>query len=323
MSNLNEKTGKKFRDVSVIIPVYNEIKVLEDCFSEVSRVLESTDYDYEIIFIDDGSSDGSTDKLISFCKDNSKVIVIQLKRNYGQQGALLIGLRYARGRSVITYDADLQFPPECILKLAEKILDGYDIAGGIRERRQDNFFVCRIPSIVGQYLINRALGIRQKDFGAIKGYSINLVQNIISSNKPNIIIPAQAYYLSKNFVEIPIEHHPRKFGKSKWSVFRRMESYMDIFTAYAQRPFEWMMVGGTVSVALGLVLALGIVLYKIFVSTEFSGLIIFLDISLIFVGIHFWGLSLIGEFVVRSYRGNTFEHGDLIAKVHTVGSDSE
>lgn len=314
-------TGEKLCDVSVVIPVYNEAEVVDECFSEVCRVLNATGLKFEVVFVDDGSTDGSIGKLKDICRGHNNVVVVRLKRNYGQQKALLAGLRRAVGKSVVTYDADLQFPPECIPRLVEKVFEGYDVVGGVRERRKDNFLLNCLPSTVGQYLINRALGVKQKDFGSIKCYSCRLVRDIISSTRPNIIIPAEAYYLSDNFVEIPIQHRHRKHGCSKWSVLRRMESYLDIFTAYAQRPFEWMMIGGSVSILLGLALAVGIVFYKVFVSPEFSGLIIFFDIFLILAGLHFFGLSLIGEFVVRSYRTKASESAELVAEVY--GADGE
>lgn len=314
MNEAHATTSSKSCVISVVIPVYNELAILDECFSEVCRVLDATDHSYEIVFVDDGSSDGSLERMIGFCEKHEGVVLVQHKRNYGQQKALLSGLKHSAGRAVVTFDADMQIGAECIPEMAEKILDGYDIAGGIRKGRQDHLFYNRIPSWIGNSLINKALCIRQKDFGATKAYSHKIVQEVLAMPRPNIIIPATAYSISKNFVEIPVRHEARKTGRSKWSTLQRVETYLDIYTTYARRPFEWMMISGLGSFLAGLVLGIGIILYRILGQVQFAGTIIFFDVFLLFFGIHFLSLSLIAEFIVRTYRYRG-EESEMVAQI--------
>ncbi|ARU59511.1 family 2 glycosyl transferase [Oleiphilus messinensis] len=304
-------------DLSIIIPVYNESSGVISCWKAITETLSKSSINYEIIFVDDGSEDDSLNRLLSI--NDNKVHVLKLTHNVGQQRAMFTALGHCRGATVITYDSDLQFAPECILELHQQISSGYDIAGGIRIARKDGFWQNRLPSMIGQYLINKALGIRQQDFGAVKAYSFALVQRIIRTAREPIIIPATAYVISRNFIEIPVQHQERKEGVSKWSTLKRMELYFDIYTLYADRPFAWIMLIGFGCFFLGVLLGFGILLYKLFVQPHFSGVIIFFDVFLLIFGLHFVSLSLIGEFVVRIHRKRE-QHETNLIETHYTGS---
>lgn len=287
--------------VSLVIPNYNEELILQECMTEVRRVLKEFGKPYEIIFVDDGSADSSPKILRGFAEQFSDVIFVQLKRNIGQQKAILTGLQVSRGAVVIPYDPDLQFAPECIPQLAEKIIAGYDLAGGIRTSRQDPP-ATRVMSWFGSFMINRALGRNVQDFGAVKAYGRRLAQEILSMPKDYLIVPAAGFALSQKTIEIPVQHQARKAGVSKWTFFMRLELCLDVYVSYAKRPFQWMMISGFLSVLSSALLAIGIFVYKFGVTSDFRGTIVFFDAFLFVMGFNFLGLSMIGEFIVRVFR---------------------
>ena len=302
-------------DVSVLVPVFNEIDGIERCHREVSAALQDSGLTFEIVFVDDGSTDGSTERLREIARADSRVALVKLLYNIGQQRAMYAALGQCRGRAVITFDSDLQFHPECLPVLARKVFEGYDMVGGIRSERQDSVLANHIPSWIGRKLINNALRIEQIDFGAVKAYSARLVQLLLGMNAPLIVIPAMAYSITRRTIEIPVRHQARQTGMSKWSILARIETYLDIYTLYARRPFAWMLISSIVSFALSILLGLGILYYRFFVSSLFSGLIIFFDVFLFAIGIFFFSLSLIGEFVVRNLRGSRFDAAQVIQEV--------
>jgi hypothetical protein len=138
---------------------------------------------------------------------------------------------------------------------------------------------------------------------------------LLSMDAPKIVIPAMAYSASRNAIEIPVRHQSRASGQSKWSILSRMELYLDVYTLYARRPFEWMMLGGLASIMAGMLLAVSVIFYRIFISDTFSGLIIFFDLFLLVTGTYFFSLALIGEFVVRNFRGGRFQASRMIDEV--------
>lgn len=294
-------------DISVVIPVLNEEGGLADCYTQVTQTLDQTQYSFEIIFVDDGSADGSAKILADLATTDARVTFIKLLHNIGQQRAMYAAFDHCRGKAIITYDADLQFHPDCLPELAKHILAGRDIVGGVRVKRKDSLWLNGFPSYIGKTLINHALRIDLQDFGAVKAYSHDLVQTMRQSTSRLIIIPAMAYMITRNMIEIPIQHQVRKTGQSKWSVFSRMELYLDLYTMYARRPFEWMMIGSVIMLVAAFLLMIGVISYRLLVSGDFSGLIIFFDAFLWVTGLCFFSLSFIGEFIVRIFRGQPLD----------------
>lgn len=303
-------------DLAVVIPVLNEEEGIERCHIEVTRVLDGTDLTYELIYVDDGSTDGSLEKMEAL-RARGRVLVIQLKRNMGQQRALWIGLRHCNAKVVVTYDSDLQFVPECLPDLAAKVREGYDIVGGIRHSRKDPLMANRLPSWLGQFLINRALRIRQKDFGGVKAYDRRMAESLAAIRQDYLILPAAAYTLSRRFTEIPVGHQPRAVGVTKWSLLRRVEFYLNIYTAYAPRPFEWMMVAGFLCLLASALLFVAMAAYRVFVG-DFRGTVVFFDVFLFFTGVQLFSISLVGEFVVRAFRARRNPLEENLASIDRV-----
>ncbi|MSQ99186.1 MAG: glycosyltransferase [Xanthomonadales bacterium] len=302
-------------DVSVLVPVFNEVEGIERCHREIVSELARSGYSFEIVFVDDGSNDGSYERLLALAGSDNRVTVVKLLYNIGQQRAMYTTLGYCHGKAIITFDSDLQFHVECLPRLAAKILEGYDIAGGIRVNRRDPLLANRLPSWVGRKLINVALRIEQVDFGGVKAYSARLIKTLLGMHAPLIIIPAMAYSISRKAIEIPVRHEERQTGYSKWSILSRMELYLDIDTLYARRPFAWMLTSGVGLIGTSIFLGLCIVAYRLLVSEHFSGLIIFFDVFLLATGIFLFSQSLIGEFVVRNLRGGRFDPSQVVESV--------
>ena len=307
--------------LSVLVPVFNEEEGILECYSGIVRTLEAASIVFQIVFVDDGSTDASLVKLSELADRDTRVMVIKLAFNVGQQRAMFTALKYCRGNVVITFDSDLQFHPDCLVTLTQKVLEGYDIVGGIRSIRQDSLIFNCIPSWIGRKLINSALRTNLMDFGAVKAYSGRMVKLLLGMNPPLIVLPAMAYSTSRNTLEIPVIHQPRVTGKSKWSILSRMELYLDIYTLYSRRPFAWMLVGGFFSTAVSLTLGIGIFAYKFFVSDHFSGLIIFFDVFLMMMGVLLFSLSIVGEFVVRGLRVGRVAQNVVVEDV--IGSDNQ
>jgi glycosyltransferase involved in cell wall biosynthesis len=303
-------------DLSVVVPVLNEIDGIDRCYQSIVAALEATDLTFEILFVDDGSTDGSTERLITFAEADGRVTTLCLAYNLGQQRAMYLALKHCRGRVVITYDSDLQFAPDCLEPLTRKVLEGHELVSGVRVARRDHPLRNHLPSMVGRLLINRALRVRQTDFGAVKAYSADLVRRILQYPLVRVVIPAAAYRLARSHTEIPVNHVERMTGASKWSVLSRMELYFDILTIFARRPFSWMLVLGTFLLMLSGLLALGIGYHILFVGADFSGLIIFFDVFIGWMGIYFLSMGIIGEFMVRAVRGGNVPLDAAITSIH-------
>jgi undecaprenyl-phosphate 4-deoxy-4-formamido-L-arabinose transferase len=289
-------------DISVLVPVFNELAGIAECHRQIRAALETSGRSWEIVYVNDGSTDGSDSMLRQIADSERAVTLVSLAYNVGQQSAMYAGLAFCRGASVVTLDSDLQCPPSCIVPLVEKLDEGYDMVGGIRVERSDELFGNRIPSMIGRFLINRALGVNQVDFGAVKAYSRRIVDLMVQANESIIVIPAMAYRFARRWTEIPIEHRARQTGVSKWTLYNRAELYADIFTLYARRPFAPLVALGCLFLALGIAIGMGAFVYRLFASEGFSGLIIFFAVFLFASGFYFVTTAMLGELLVRALR---------------------
>ena len=204
------------RLLSLIVTSYNDREIIEPHFKAIMKILHGQDhYDWEVIFVDDGSSDGSVETLKKLAEKDSRVFLVELSRNFGQQKAFFAGMKQARGDIVITLDGDYQYEPACILDLANKIEEGFDLASGIRTKRHDPIF-SRLTSSIGQRLVRRALRYPVKDFGAVKAFSRFLTEQIKVRENYCIMPYGMAYALTSRIAEVPVRYRPR-VGRSKIS----------------------------------------------------------------------------------------------------------
>lgn len=230
-------------DLSVIIPIMNEEDSVEPVYSELSEVLRNTELDYEIIFIDDGSSDRTLDRLRQATDRDPRTTVIQLRRNFGQTSAMAAGIAQARGRVIVPMDGDLQNDPHDIPALLKK-LDGppeYDIVSGWRRNRQDKWLNRRLPSMAANWLIRKVTGVKLNDFGCtLKAYRYDAIDDKCLYSELHRFLPILAYRGGATITEMVVNHRPRQFGRTKYGLRRTVKVLLDLvtieFLSYLNKP---------------------------------------------------------------------------------------
>jgi undecaprenyl-phosphate 4-deoxy-4-formamido-L-arabinose transferase len=289
--------------ISVIIPVYNEEENLEELGERLVRTLKGVSRPFEVILVDDGSSDRSWELLTLLNRKYPQYIrAIQFHRNFGQHQAVFAGLAAARGEIMVTLDGDLQNPPEEIPKLVAKIEEGYDAVGGWRENRRDSR-LRRLPS----WLVNRVMswvtGVRLKDYGCmLRAYRREVVDSLNRCNESSSFIPALANLYARRVAEIPVSHAERQRGQSKYNLFKLIRLNFDLMTGFSNFPIHAVGLLGIAIAVLGLGFGLLLFIRRLFVGPEVEGVFTLFAILFVFVGLNTLGLALIGEYVGRIYR---------------------
>lgn len=230
--------------LSVVVPVYNEEGNIEELHAELARSLSLLRKTYEIIYVDDGSGDGSFDKLAAIQSSDPSVCVIKFKRNFGQGSALSAGFERARGNVIIPLDADMQNDPADIPKLIEKIEEGYDVVAGWRRDRQDPYFSRVLPSQIANWIISKVTGVRIHDHGCtIKAYRASALEGISFYSEMHrfILLPAMAVWQGAKLCEEIVNHRPRTRGTSKYGILKTFKVILDLLTVkfvsgYGSRP---------------------------------------------------------------------------------------
>src|SRR5712692_9263719 len=220
-------------DISIIIPVYNEVDSLPGLYSRVAETLATLAQSAEIIFANDGSKDGSAAVLDAFAAADPRVRVLHLRRNYGQTAALMAALQHSSGEIVIAMDADGQNDPTDIPRLIEKLEEGYDVVSGWRIDREDKLLTRRLPSRAANWLISKVLRVRLHDYGCtLKAYRREVVADVRLYGEMHRFIPIYAAWEGARVTEIPVIHHPRLFGKSKYAFGRVARVVLDLLIMY-------------------------------------------------------------------------------------------
>jgi|UniRef100_A0A7C3UZ57 glycosyltransferase involved in cell wall biosynthesis len=217
--------------LSVVLPVFNELENLEILHNQLKAVLTRLGRTYEIIYVDDGSTDGSLEKLRELAEADDTVAVIELRRNFGQTAALSAGIDYAHGEVVVCQDADLQNDPEDIPRLLAKLDEGYDLVSGWRKNRQDHWLWRRSTSALANWIISRVVDFKLHDIGCtLKAYRRELLNHIRLYGEMHRFIPALALQVGARVAEIPVNHHPRLHGRSKYGLSRTFSVILDLMT---------------------------------------------------------------------------------------------
>jgi len=232
-------------DLSVIAPLYNEEESVGPLYRAIVGALEPMGMSYEILFVDDGSRDGTFGKAKELAEMDARLRVIRFRRNYGQTPAMAAGIDHARGKVLITMDGDLQNDPKDIPFFIDKIRDGFDIVCGIREKRQDKLITRKIPSKVANWLIGKVTGVPIRDNGcSLKAYRTEVIKAIPLYSEMHRFIPAMASIAGSMIAQIPVRHHARKFGKSKYGLSRIYKVLLDLLmiktvVSFSSRPMFW------------------------------------------------------------------------------------
>jgi glycosyltransferase involved in cell wall biosynthesis len=234
--------------LSVVVPVFNEAENLRPLFQAINEGLAGLSY--EIIFVDDGSKDGSVEILFEISRESSDIVsVIQFRRNFGQTAAIAAGLDYSVGEIVVLLDADLQNDPADIPMLVEKIEEGYDVVSGWRVDRKDKLITRTIPSRMANWLISTVTGVKLHDYGCtLKAYRRDVFEGFRLYGEMHRFIPAYAGSVGARITEVPVQHHPRRFGETKYGLSRTIKVLLDLFTvkfliSYGHKPIY--LFGGT------------------------------------------------------------------------------
>jgi glycosyltransferase involved in cell wall biosynthesis len=296
-------------DISVFLPVYNEEPNLPPLHAKLDEALGKLGKSAEIVFVDDGSSDGSLKVLREIAAKDPRVRVVALKRNYGQTAAMAAGIDAARGRVLIPMDADLQNDPADIVRLLEKLDEGYDVVSGWRKNRQDKLVTRKIPSMLANRLISWIGGVPLHDYGcSLKAYRRESLQDVKLYGEMHRFIPIYASWVGARVAEIPVEHHARTMGKSKYGLSRTLKVVFDLMTikfmaSYQTKPIYVFGSFGMLAFLISVLAGLYAVFLKLFHKADFVQTPLpILAIVMFAVGIQFLLMGLLAEMLVRTYH---------------------
>jgi glycosyltransferase involved in cell wall biosynthesis len=294
--------------LSVVIPLYNEEENVQMLIEKLKGALDPLNKEYEIIFVDDGSTDRTLSILEDIQAKDKNVVVLSLRRNFGQTAAFAAGFDFARGDVIVTIDGDLQNDPADIPKLLELIKDN-DLVSGWRKKRKDPFFTRRLPSIMANWLISNVTGVKLHDYGcSLKAYRRDVIKNLKLYGEMHRFIPAVASWYGVRIAEVETVHHQRLRGKSKYGISRTMKVVLDLITvkflqSFSTKPIQFFGPAGIVSGALGFLISLYLAIDKLFLGRDIGGRpLLLLGALLIIVGIQLIGMGLLGEMLVRVYH---------------------
>lgn len=246
-------------ELSIVCPIYNEEESIPHLYKSLIQSLDKLGRTYEIILIDDGSKDRSFEELKKLQVNDSRIKVIKFRRNFGQTAAMSAGFDYAEGDIIISMDADLQNDPEDFSKLIDKINEGFDVVSGWRKDRKDKTVSRKIPSKIANKLISKLTGVHLHDYGcSLKAYKSNVIKNVYLYGEMHRFIPAICSMIGAKIVEIPVKHHPRKYGVSKYGISRTIRVVLDLITVrflqtYMTRPIQIFGKLGLYSILMGLI----------------------------------------------------------------------
>ena len=295
--------------LSIVIPIYNEEENIDPLYQEIIAALDGKYTDFEIIFINDGSLDQSLLKLKILNKKDSRLKIINFRKNFGQSTAISAGFDYCSGDIVVTLDGDLQNDPADIPNIVKKVAEGYDIVNGWRKYRKDKLITKRIPSFFGNKLISFITRVKLHDYGCtLRGFKREVVKNLKLYGEMHRYIPAIASRMGIKFVEIPVNHRKRKFGKSKYGLTRTFRVVLDLISikfllSFSHRPLQIFGGLGIFMMGSGFLTGLYLTYVKYVLLEPIAGRpLLFFTVLAIFLGFQFITLGLIAEMLTRIYH---------------------
>ncbi|BAY25912.1 dolichol-phosphate mannosyltransferase [Calothrix sp. NIES-2100] len=296
-------------DVSVVVPVRDEVESLPLLLEAIASCLNANQLTYEIICVDDGSSDGSAEFLKEQAQTRNDLKAVILRRNYGQTAAMAAGFNYALGQIIVTLDADLQNDPADIPILLTKLEEGYDLVSGWRHKRQDAALSRLLPSKIANWLIGMITGVKLHDYGcSLKAYRAEVLADMNLYGELHRFLPALAYIEGARITEIPVRHHPRRFGQSKYGLSRTFRVMMDLLTIsfmkkFLTKPMHVFGLLGLISMLIGTIIGI----YLTFVKLAWGQMIgnrplLILAVLLLVTGVQLFSFGLLAELLMRTYH---------------------
>jgi len=325
-----EQDFKDFK-VSVVIPVFNEVKSVSILHSKLHEAMKTLEKDWEVVFVDDGSTDGSLQAVEVLAeKDPNHTRVVALRRNFGQTAAISAGIDYTEGEIIVLMDGDLQNDPADIPKLIAGIDNGYDLVSGWRKDRKDNFITRIFPSRIANWIISRVTGVYLHDYGCtLKAYRREVLTGFRLYGEMHRFIPAYAGYVGARIKEVIVQHHPRKYGQTSYGLERSVKVILDLFTVkflsgYINKPIYLFGGTGLVFGGMGTIGLLYLFVRKALLQTGVVSSPIFLLSALLFIlGVQSLLLGLIAEMMVRTYHESQSKPIYILRYVILGGDESE
>ncbi|PWW02981.1 undecaprenyl-phosphate 4-deoxy-4-formamido-L-arabinose transferase [Mangrovibacter plantisponsor] len=291
--------------VSVVIPVYNEQESLPELIQRTTAACQQLPCDWEILLVDDGSSDDSARLMTEAAQQpGSHLVAVLLNRNYGQHSAIMAGFSHVSGDLVITLDADLQNPPEEIPRLVAKASEGYDVVGTVRQNRQDSLFRKTASRMINR-LIQRTTGKAMGDYGCmLRAYRRHIIDAMLHCHERSTFIPILANTFARKTAEIPVQHAEREHGDSKYSFMRLINLMYDLVTCLTTTPLRLLSVFGSVIALLGFLFAVLLVALRLVFGPAWGaeGVFTLFAVLFMFIGAQFIGMGLLGEYIGRIYN---------------------
>jgi len=291
--------------VSVVIPVFNEEQCLQELIPRCLKACGDLGESFEIVLVDDGSSDASPQIIAEAAGQNAgKIVGVLLNRNYGQHAAVMAGFAECRGEIVVTLDADLQNPPEEIPALVRKMAEGSDVGGTVRTPRQDPFFRRAASRIVNQ-VARKATGVMMHDYGCmLRAYRRQVVDAMLRCHERSTFIPVLANGFARNATEIEVHHAERSQGDSKYSLWKLVNLQFDLLTSMTTFPLRLLSVLGGITSSLGVALGVFLLIARLVYGAEWAaeGVFTLFAVLFVFVGAQFVAMGLLGEYIGRIYH---------------------
>lgn len=295
-------------DISVVIPIFNEIETLPHLYAALHDVLPKMDCEYEILLVDDGSTDGSDGELRRLAKNDSHIKVIEFRSNFGQTAAMSAGIKYATGDVIVTMDGDLQNDPTDIPMMLDKINEGYDLVHGWRKDRQDAFINRKLPSKVANWLISKVTKFPVNDLGCtLKAIRREVAQELELYGEMHRFIPILAKWRGAKCAEVITKHHARKFGTTKYGIGRVVRVILDLITVkylthHLVSPMKLFGIAGLACGAFGVAAGVATIVMKLYQQVDMTGNpLLMLSVFSSMVGIQFFVLGMLGELGARTY----------------------
>jgi len=300
---------EKVKSISIVIPIYNEERNIPILYEKLKSVLNRIPLKHEIVFVDDGSTDGSRKLLEEIAGKDESVRVVEFSRNFGQTPAMMAGMDISKGDVIITMDGDLQNDPEDIPRLLEKIEEGYDVVSGWRKDRKDATLSRKIPSRIANWLIGKLTGVKIHDYGCtLKAYRASILKNVRLYGEMHRFIPAIVSMVTATdrIVEIPVKHHPRLYGKSKYGISRTLKVIVDLLFVwfskkFLQKPIHFFGIGGILLLMLGTALFLYLVAVKLMGNPIGGRPLLIISVLLILSGLQMITTGIVSEMLMRIY----------------------
>ncbi|MCL5670391.1 MAG: glycosyltransferase family 2 protein [Acidobacteria bacterium] len=312
---------------SIVIPLFNEEDNLRPLYMRIVEIMNAVGDAFQVVFVDDGSSDRTYALLREICANDSRVTAVRLRRNFGQTTALQAGFDYAEGEVIISLDGDLQHDPAEIPQFIAKINEGYDLVSGWRVKRLDTLLTRRLPSRIANLMMAKLSGVDIHDFGTtFKAYRREILQQMRLYGDHHRFIPALASSIGARIAEIPIRNIPRASGKSNYGLSRTIRVMIDLISIkflleYSTRPLQFFGLVGFASTGLGTLIGLFLAFKKLFMGQSIMlqhGPLLFLAVLLILSGIQLLSVGLVGEMVTRTYfesqRKATYAVQEIISR---------